>query len=849
MRRFLKIFSFFLLAIFLFSFLSIQLFGNRISQAVVAGLNKNLNTEIAISAIKVSLLRSFPNLTVDLQDVRIAGSDGSTLLEAQQVKSRIGLLSLFGKMRLKNISIANGALHILVDQDGNTNYHLLEYQPVDVQLARKNDPSQPVAFAIEDARLENMDLIYQNFQLKTEASILLLDANFKGEFGQEIYDMVTTINAEIRFLDLDNLRILAGESLRIGAESRVNNAQNLYQYKELYLGLGGLNLRASGSMQNVKDGWLNDLSFESEKSDLADLLRLLPGQYKSALDGLRSQGKFSLTAKITDKWTEQQQPQMAFRISFKDGQLRSQGAKAKAEDINFVGEFTNGKQRLASSSAFRIESLTGRFGKEAFDIHLAIENFQAPTISLAANGNIPIDALMSYLPKAGVKDASGSLRLQDIQLEGRYSDMLSARGMSRVKSSGQIVLDQASLNINDRLLSLPSGRLIIKNNALEIDALRLSTQGNELSLAGQASNFIPVLFADSLNTRDAKLEFSALLNASEIDFEQLLALADPSEADIAAAQKSGSTNSLARKSVAKRAQITDLLSGQFDASFRQWKYGKMHGSNFRGILNFSPQKMIIKGQTSAMDGQWKVEGDLFFVESPRLEARVVAEQVNIKEFFHQANDFGQAVLTHQHLSGKLDSKIYIRAYFSPEGELDYDRLLVLAGLGIKEGELLGFEILENFSSVLKTKDLERIRFSNLENYLEVSRSTVYIPVLFIQSSAMNLTMNGSHTFSQLMDYNIKVNAGQVLANKIARHDQQLEVLPARNKGFFNLYYTLQGPLENYTIKTDKRSVKTAFERSEGHKKRIQRELERQFKESLEYIEEPTEWRDLPENGT
>lgn len=847
MRRFLKFISYLLLAIVLFSLLIVQFFGGKISQAVVGGLNQSLNTEIAIRDIQVSLLRSFPYLTVDLQGVKMAGSDGSSLLEAEQIKTRIGLSSLFGKTRIKSITISNGALHIVVDQDGNNNYHLFEYVPVDVRLAQQNEPSEAVSFAIEDARLENIDLTYQNFQLQTEASILVLDANFQGDFGQEIYDMFTTVNAEIRFLDLDKLRLLAGESLRIGAESQVNNTQKLYNYKELYLGLGGLNLRASGSMQEVEDGWLHDLRFESEKSSLADLLRLLPQQYANQLEGLRSQGNFSLTGQISDKWTQTQQPQMDFRLSFSDGQLGGKGA-TKAQDINFSGEFTNGDQRLASSSAFRIENLSGRFGQEAFDIRFAIENFQAPTISLAANGNIPLDALLTYLPSANIQNSQGSLRLQDIQLEGRYADMLSARGMGRVKSSGRLTLDNVSLEINDRPLSLPSGQLLIKNNAVEINALRLLAQGNDLSFTGRANNFIPVLFADSLNTYDAQLAFNALLNAQEIDIEQLLALAGPSEADLATAEKSGTTDSLARKSVARRAQITDLLSGQFNANFQQWQYGQMQGKDFRGLLEFSPQKMHIKGQTAAMEGQWQVEGDLFFVESPRLEARVVASQVNIAEFFRQADNFGQTVLTHRHLSGKLDSKIYIRAYFSEAGELDYDRLLVLAGLGVKEGEVRDFEMLENFSAILKTKDLERVRFSKLENYLEVSRSTVYIPVLFIQSSAVNLTMNGSHTFSQQMDYNIKVNAGQVLANKIARHDEQLEVLPARNKGFFNLYYSLQGPLENYQVETNKRKVKSAFEQSEAHKNRIRRELESQFQESLEYINEPIDWRDLTDSS-
>ncbi|MEL6275819.1 MAG: AsmA-like C-terminal region-containing protein, partial [Bacteroidota bacterium] len=205
--------------------------------------------------------------------------------------------------------------------------------------------------------------------------------------------------------------------------------------------------------------------------------------------------------------------------------------------------------------------------------------------------------------------------------------------------------------------------------------------------------------------------------------------------------------------------------------------------------------------------------------------------------------FGQEVLTDNNLRGRLNSKMSIKAYFDQTGELDYDRLSILAGININDGELREFVMLENFAAALKAKDLARVRFSNLENYLEISRNTIYFPAMFIQSSAMNLTVSGSHTFSQVMDYNLKVNAGQVLANKIAKHDNNLELLPARRRGFFNLYYTITGNLENFTYKRNKRKVKAKFAQSEERKRRIQRNLEREFAEAIPPIEEPGDWGD------
>lgn len=846
MKRILKIAGFGLLSLLLLSFLTIQLFGSKISRSVISGLNESLNTEISVEEVNVSMLRSFPNISVDLTTFTMLGSDGTPLLEADRLSCLISLSSLFGKARIKTIEISDGALQVFVDVDGNTNYQLLEYTPVDELNAATETTGETAAFAIDDARLENVEFIYENEQLGTAASALIYDANFQGDFGTEIYDMATQANAEIRFIDNGDLRLLAGQSLRIGANSRVNNKDQSYEYRELYLGIGGLNLRAEGRMQQIEAGWDMDLRLTSEESTLTDLLRLVPESYLGVLQELRSRGKFSLSGEISKQWTEKQQPQMDFRVTFSDGRISSSRMDVTAKDLAFVGEFSNGSQRLPRSSSFKIEKLSGSFGRDPFELQLQVDNFDDPTIAFGANGSFPLKALPGLLPEGIVDQGDGRIQINGLSLSGRYEDMLRPRRMARVKSGGSLAFEDAELEVNERQLAFPSGQLILRNNELEVDNFRFQAPGNDITFIGQATNFIPVLFADSLNTQDAELVFRALLQAEELDIDELLALAGPTEEEIEVAEASGKSDSLARKSVARRAQITDLLRGQFEANIKAWKYGEIEGKDFIGDLNFTPQRLNLRGQTRAMDGAFQLEGDMAFVENPRLEARLIADDVDINAFFEQSNNFGQEVLVADNLIGRLNSKIYIRAYFDDAGVLDYNRLLVQAGIGITDGELNNFSMLETFGSVLKAKDLERIRFSNLENYLEIRDQAVFIPAMFIQSSAMNMTVSGSHSFSHVMDYNIKVNAGQVLANKIARHDDELELLPARRRGFFNLYYSVTGNLENYLVETNKRKVKSAFEHSDNRKMIIQNDLEKHFNEVIRLVEEPQDWRDIPE---
>lgn len=830
------------LTIFVFLILMVvQFFGGSISQAVISGLNESLNTKISASEVSTSFLSAFPNLSVDLKDFIMVGSDGTPLLEAKQMSCEIGLSSIFGKPRIKTIVISDGALQVYVDPDGNTNYQLLAYQPLDDKL--NEEDTAPATFAVDDARLEEIELVYVNEQLGIEAAAFVYDANFRGDFGEEIYDLATTANAEIRFIEGGGERLFAGQSLRIGAETRVNNPRQAYDFKELYLGIGGLNLDCSGSMQQTVDGWDTDLTFSSEEGTLSDLLLLLPEAYRAYLGEISSRGNFALSGTIKDRWTETRQPEMAFRVNFTDGRLSSPRMDVDARDLNFIGEFTNGPARSTASSVFIIEELSGRFGREPFSLQLQMENLDDPFIVMALEGKVPGEALPGLLPPGTLDEAEGELNISGLRIEGRYADMLNPRTIGKVKTGGRIVADEVAMTINDSKVEIAAGELILSDNQFRIKDLRFLSEGNDLTFNGEATNLIPVLFADSLNTRDAKLTFRALLKAEEMDIDQLIALSGPTQEEVAEAEADGTTEQLARKSLEKRTRIIDMLEGEFDVNVKSWNYGEIKGERFLGKMKFTPPKMVIQGQSDGMDGRFVIDADLVFTEYPKLEAKIKAANVDAEQFFAQGENFGQEVLTSDNLKGELNSRIFIRAYFSPEMELDYDKLLVLAEVDIRDGELNDFEMLENFSAVLKTKDLERVRFTNLQNYLEISNQTVQIPVMFIQSSAMNMTLSGTHSFGQIMDYNIKVNAGQVLANKLARHDDELKPLPARRNGFFNLYYTVKGHLDNYTVDTDKREVKKDFERSEFHRNRIRRELENQFKETIEAVTEPADWGD------
>lgn len=845
--RFLKITGILLLILILIPIIAVSFFGGSIAKAVVSSLNNRLQTEIKVADYDVSFWANFPSLSVDLSDVQVAGSDGSDLLMAEQLSCLLDLGSLFGsKIRVEEIVVSDGSLNLIVDVDGNTNYQLTGYTPVGEEAPVDADAAA-TEFAIVDARFKGMEISYRDAQLQVYLNGNIERLNFSGDFGADEYVLATDGLLDIYHLDQEGIRYLNETQMSLEAQTRVDNLNGTYTFAPLKVETGDLELSIVGDLTPTKDGLMTDLRVESQSGSLEDVIKLIPAAYSGNLVELETRGELELTGSLSGEWTVRKYPKMDGRLLFSNGRVGSPRMNVGAKDLNLRARFVYLDGPTGGVQSFAIEELTGLFRGEPFAMRLSIEDLDDPKIELSANGSFPLGSLPAIIGEGPLTAGEGFMRIKDLRVAGLYEDMLRPRRMGKVAAGGSITFENGEITFNEKKLSFPSGTLRLRDNEMELTDLVFEGPGTEISLTGKATNLIPVLFADSLNTNDAEFLFDASVTGASFDIDELIKLGGPTEAEEEQAAAEGKTDSLRAKTVARRAQITDLLRGRFDAVVKEWNYEQVEGKNFRGQLIFAPQRLDITGITDAMEGRLEVDGEVYFQELLRVEGRVKAISIDAEEFFRQGENFGQEVLTNENIEGKMNANLWIQSYFTPENELDYEKLHVLAGVDIANGELNDFEMLENFAFALKAGDLERVRFTRLRNFFEIVDETIYIPRMFIQSSAANLEISGSHTFNQYLDYFIKVNAGQAIKNKIKKHDAALEILPARRNGFFNLYYTVKGPLETFAVESDKRAVKNDFSRSEYRKERVRKQLEELFAEPIELLEAEADTEDVAGN--
>ncbi len=794
-------------------------FADRIGNAVISELNKSLKHPIEVKNYDLTLVKYFPNAAVTLHQVKVPDEfDNNALLEAKELAFRFKLFSLFGSsIKISSVVINDGALFVQKNNKGQFNYNIWKESSSD-----NEEEGGELSLKLEEAKLNDIELIYMDAKEQQDMKINIEEANMSGEFSGNRFALKSDANFVTEFFETPSGRYFANKDISYDADVDVDLDNENYDIKDFLLQIEDNKFKVNGDVKKVSNIFDYNLNFDGSDCSLQSLIGLLPDGYIEDWVGLKSKGDFTFKGSVKGK-SDNKQPAINVTLGLEDGSISGPQLESPFRDLTFNATYTNGEARTNQSTVLEIKDFKGYLQRELIELKLKVKDLDDPYVNASFNGSVPLDAIYKSFGIDAISAGGGDIEVQNLELQGFYDEMINPNLVYRVRTKGVIEFDDAMLKINGEKIEIDKGALQLNDNNLDMRNVVIAGAGSEFELNGSFKNLVPVLLSDSLNSKDAKLIFNASLNAEKMDFGRLKDLsAVPEE------EKVGEEvyDSLKMEQYANREKFSNYLDGTFESNIQSFRYDKIEGKDFLGKLTIKDNNFILNGQVDAMGGSFDLDGILLMSKAPTLKAKLVCNGLESEDFFKQTDNFGQDYLTHKNIKGKIDARIAVNAFWNESGEFLMNKLHVLAETNIQEGELNNFEMLESFSKFVKMKDLQNIRFTNTQNWMEIKKGTFYLPVMLIQNNAINLVISGEHTFDQEIDYNVKVNAGQVLVKKLFKKSGS-KPIKAKN-GWFNLYYKIKGTLDEYEMESAKKEVKADFERSERRKERIQRALKREF---------------------
>ena len=798
-----------------------SIFEDKIGALIVREVNRQLKTPIVVQRVSLSLFSDFPSVSADLDGVFAKDAFGGTLLKARQVSFRMGLMSLFSdEIAVHSVVVRDGILVLKTDASGRQNF--------DIFKPSKSKKSLSVSMSIEKAQLENLRVIFQNAPSVFSTDLTIKSASLTGKFGSEKFSLQSKADLMTAYVRRDSLVFLEKKPIQLNAKITVDLPNNLFKFDDVMLDIAANQLTVTGLVQEFKNGTLVKLTAEDRAGSLAKLFQLLPPKYAASMEGIESSGDFSFKGTANGLISPTSTPTIQAALRLRKGVLVHPKIRERFENIAFEAIF--------DGQNFSIPNATGTFAGQPLRFNFKMENAKTdPSVFFDADGILPLGWALGFVGNDRISDATGSVRCQNLTLNGRLSDLKNGEFSNAMTASGKLNFEHNSLKVNGELVKL-DGALTFDNNTFSVQNFTFKGVGSDATISGNASNWLPVLLADSTNQAD--LTFAAKLESNNLDIQKIIGLQEKINVQKAEKQAEQTKPTDAKSAKSTNPKINDTpqyfpilnrLKGTFESSFGAFSFGKLTGKNFKGQISLAGNRSIaLHGMTTAMNGFWQLDGWVALERQPLLFAKLMTASVNISEFFKQTDNFGQTFLTNQNISGRLTAKFAISAAWNDKWNFDVPKLHVLADVAVADGELVGLKLLESFSKYVKIEDLQRVKFVTLQNQLEIINRKLYLPAMFVQTNALNLQVAAVHSFDQDLDYNIIVNAEQVLMSRFRSHNPNLEPQADKRNGWLNLFYHIGGNLDNFTYRSDKSAVKMAFADSEKRRTDIETQLAQIF---------------------
>jgi hypothetical protein len=520
------------------------------------------------------------------------------------------------------------------------------------------------------------------------------------------------------------------------------------------LEIADLNFEIDGNV-NYSSSTL-DLSVSGKKINIASVVSLLPERLRAFTGSMTPSGIVDLRCKITGPYGEAGKPHIEVNYDLSGGKMSHNATGFKVNNLEFRGGMTNGELNSAETFHCTVDDLTATYGSASVKGSFMINNLNKPHINLALDGDLDFNDLNRIMKSGYIREQKGSIK-GSIRLSGTIPGNTGlVAGLPMLKPDISLTFKEFGAAIADRGMAVSemNGMLAIGND-LVADSLSFTFREQHFTINALMKNFTPwVAGGPEILDITGEIHADRFVTAMFTDKKSDTTSAGGRQMNIFPADVRANlilrADSLIFNDFRAAALSTSVEYKPFVITFRDIRAQGLDG--------------LLAGEF--MIGKQKEGGYI-----TRTELRVT--DIDINKAFISFKNFGQDFIVSDNLKGNLTGTLTMLSPLDANYRIAKKALVAEAHLLITEGKLADFGPAESLSSYLDMDELKDISFSRLENDLFINNGNVSIPKMLINSSAVNFTVYGTHSFNNDYSYHVRLLLSEVMSRKARERNRDV----------------------------------------------------------------------------
>jgi hypothetical protein len=779
-------------AVISIAFALVYTYQEKIINLFVAEANKHIKTKVEVGQIALSLFDKFPHVAVSLDQVNVLEGlpeSKESLARADKLYFTFSLLDVLrGQYSVKQFYMDKGEVYIKVLPDGSKNYHILNTDTTSTD-------GEEFSFDLEQISLSDVAVHYFDQQLKQTYEVNAHKMEAALTVSSETIAIEASGNTTIPSLKIGTGEYFKGKKVDLTTALSINREAETISLKPSVVKVEGAAYEVGGSI-DYTDVTTLDLKVDGKNTNVQSLLSLLSQDITQEFRQYRSEGDIYFNGTIKGRVSGTETPLINVSFGARNASFYHPDVKQKVEKINLTGSFTNGEKHNASTSALELKSLSGVLNGRPFKGNLTYSNFNNPNIAFDVQGMLDVGYVLGLAKLEEVRSGSGLADVR-ISFSGNLNEFKARPGNSTLHTTGDVTLHNVSLNMKDLPMPLRnlSGNLMFKRNDVAVSDLKGNLGESDFVVNGMFKNVMAWLLLER-----QRLLVEADFRSSYMNFDQLLS----EELNTAEADRTGSSDSY-------RFAISPNIAFDLSASIDRLRFRRFRGKNVQGAVKLRNQVMSTPSISfRAIGGDFAVRGTLDARTREHIKVSTATKLTNmsVDSLFYVFENFHQSFIEERHLRGQLTASIVSDVFFDSQLNPKTNLLQAEIEATVRNGQLINFAPMQKMSAFVKRSELANMRFAELHNNFWIQQRTIYIPEMDIRSNvsaAPVVSISGTHTFDQQMNYKIKL---PVLNNRRPDKDSVFGVVAEDpDAGSSALFLTVKGNESDFKIAYDKERVR------------------------------------------
>jgi hypothetical protein len=741
-------------------------------------INKQLKSEISTGRIDLNLLEDFPRVSITFNQVLITDpiQKDSILFKSKNLYLGFNFYDVLQKKYLLQSLIADSAIiNVYINDKGLANYDIFKSE-----VPSKSKPSS-FKFELNLLKLKNSYLSFRQENPNQFYSVFFKETSLSGNFSDKEFELKTYAEAFVKSINLSGLELIHQKTLVLDLNFLARPSDGLYTIKEAKVKLSMLNLLLSGNIQQAKTFTDFNLNFKGDKIKIQDLISLFPFQFPESMNDLKSEGSVYFTGNYLGKESRYSKPKLNLDFGVENGSLINSASGIKLSNIYFKGNFINGKDEQQLGN-LKIEGLKAQLGQESLEGAIDIELSKNSKLNAKLKGGFDLTDFQKLVQLSYIKSINGmakfNLFLNAEQVNGVWNWMNSKNTVEMKMKGNEIVLNDFTKSIQNYNIGF-----VLKDENIQISNLELKIGKTDLKGIG----YLPGLLSDN---KSKVLEIDIKSESNYLDAQDLM-IYEPSNSNTESTQSSSKEILIHLKANAESFKYQDLIGKSFKADLEIKN----------GSINIIDLKLNAWGGLVQTNGKFDFSGKNFI-----LEAEPKLQNVKVKQLLKEFNDFGQDAIKSEHIDGTLSCNSKVLMVWDEKFNFLKPKFKAVAELNMKNGQLINYQPLFALSKFIDINDLKNLKFNEMSNTLEIVNEKMIIPEMDIKTNAISLSISGTHTFENYLDYHLKITLSELL-NKKRKVTENEFGEESDAPGKVNLFLSIKGPANNLKFVYDKKAVR------------------------------------------